>query len=76
MDQCFGKRATGTEALRKLPGAQQDEPRHLAIIERLYSEVWLDPFRETDAMVKAAGLSGEAESRVAGFRFAPFAAAN
>jgi hypothetical protein len=52
------------------------EPRHLAIIERLYSEVWLDPFRETDGHGQGSGLSGEAESRVAGFRFAPFAAAN
>jgi hypothetical protein len=52
------------------------EPRHLAIIERLYSEVWLDPFRETHGHGQGSGLSGEAESRVAGFRFAPFAAAN
>jgi hypothetical protein len=52
------------------------EMRHLAIIEGLYSEVRLDPNRETDGYGQGSGLSGEAESRVAGFRFAPFAAAN
>jgi hypothetical protein len=55
---------------------RKHEPRHLAIIERLYNEVWLDPFRETHGHGQGSGLSGEAESRVAGFRFAPFAAAN
>jgi hypothetical protein len=50
--------------------------RHIAIIKRLYSEVRLDPNRETDGHGQGSGLSGEAESRVAGFRFAPFAAAN
>ena len=55
---------------------RKHEPRHLAIIERLYNEVWLDPFRETHGHGQGSGLSGEAESRVAGFRFAPFAAAH
>jgi len=55
---------------------RKHEPRHLAIIEGFYSEVWLDPFRETHGHGQGSGLSGEAESRVAGFRFAPFAAAN
>jgi hypothetical protein len=52
------------------------EPPYIAIIERLYSEVRLDPIRETYGHGQGSGLSGEAESRVAGFRFAPFAAAN
>jgi hypothetical protein len=55
---------------------RKHEPQHLAIIERLYSEVRLDPIRETHGHGQGSGLSGEAESRVAGFRFAPFAAAN
>jgi hypothetical protein len=55
---------------------RKHEPRHIAIIERLYSEVRLDPNRETDGHGQGSGLSGEAESRVAGFRFAPFTAAN
>jgi hypothetical protein len=55
---------------------RKHEPRHLAIIERLYSEVRLDPNRETHGHGQGSGLSGEAESRVAGFHFAPFAAAN
>ena len=52
------------------------ERRHIVIIEGHYSEVRLDPNRETDGHGQGSGLSGEAESRVAGFRFAPFAAAN
>jgi hypothetical protein len=52
------------------------EARHIAIIEARYSEVRLDPIRETHGHGQGSGLSGEAESRVAGFRFAPFAAAN
>jgi hypothetical protein len=55
---------------------RKQELRHLAILERLYSEVRLDPIRETYGHGQGSGLSGEAESRVAGFRFAPFAAAN
>jgi hypothetical protein len=54
----------------------EHEARHLAIIRPLYSEVRLDPDRETNGDGQGSGLSGEAESRVAGFRFAPFAAAN
>jgi hypothetical protein len=50
--------------------------RHIVIIKMLYSEVRLDPIRETHGYGQGSGLSGEAESRVAGFRFAPFAAAN
>src|SRR5258708_32276260 len=46
------------------------------LIEGLYSEVRLDPNRETYGYGQGRGVSGEAESRVAGFRFAPFAAAN
>jgi hypothetical protein len=52
------------------------ERRHIVIIKMLYSEVRLDPIRETHGHGQGSGLSGEAESRVAGFRFAPFAAAN
>jgi hypothetical protein len=48
----------------------------MAIIETRYSEVRLDPIRETYGHGQGSGLSGEAESRVAGFRFAPLAAAN
>jgi len=47
------------------------EARHIAIIEAHYSEVRLDPLRETHGHGQGSGLSGEAESRVAGFRFAP-----
>ncbi len=54
---------------------KQERP-HLAIIKGLYSEVRLGPNRETDGHGQGSGLSGEAESRVAGFRFAAFAAAN
>ena len=54
----------------------EHEPLYLAIIKRFYSEVRLDPNRETHGHGQGSGLSGEAESRVAGFRFAPFAAAN
>jgi hypothetical protein len=56
--------------------ARKHELRHIVIIELLYSEVRLDPNRETDGHGQGSGLSGEAESRVAGFRFAPFTAAN
>jgi len=56
--------------------AREHERRHIAIIEAHYSEVRLDPIRETHGHGQGSGLSGEAESRVAGFRFAPFAAAN
>jgi hypothetical protein len=52
------------------------ERPHIVIIKMLYSEVRLDPIRETHGYGQGSGLSGEAESRVAGFRFAPFAAAN
>jgi len=55
---------------------RKHEMGHLVIIERLYSEVRLDPIRETHGYGQGSGLSGEAESRVAGFRFAPFTAAN
>jgi len=55
---------------------RKQEPRHIVIIEWLYSEVRLDPIRETHGHGQGSGLSGEAESRVAGFRFAPFTAAN
>jgi hypothetical protein len=55
---------------------RKHEMGHIAIIERLYSEVRLDPNRETDGQGQGSGLSGEAESRDAGFRFAPFTAAN
>ena len=54
----------------------EHEPLYLAIIKTLYSEVRLDPIRETYGHGQGSGLSGEAESRVAGFRFAPLAAAN
>jgi len=56
--------------------ARKQKSQHLAIIKALYSEVRLDPNRETHGHGQGSGLSGEAESRVAGFRFAPFAAAN
>jgi len=55
---------------------REHESARLAIIKALYSEVRLDPIRETHGHGQGSGLSGEAESRVAGFRFAPFAAAN
>jgi hypothetical protein len=55
---------------------RKHELLHLAIIKALYSEVRLDPNRETDGDGQGSGLSGEAESRVAGLRFAPLAAAN
>jgi len=56
--------------------AREHERQHIAIIEAQFSEVRLDPIRETHGHGQGSGLSGEAESRVAGFRFAPFAAAN
>jgi hypothetical protein len=56
--------------------AREQEEQHIAIIETHYSEVRLDPNRETYGHGQGSGLSGEAESRVAGFRFAPLAAAN
>ncbi len=55
---------------------RKHESRRLAIIKALYSEVRLDPIRETHGHGQGSGLSGEAESRVAGLRFAPFAAAD
>jgi hypothetical protein len=55
---------------------RKHEPRHIVIIETQYSEVRLDPNRETYGHGQGSGLSGEAESRVAGFRFASFAAAD
>ena len=58
------------------PIAHKHEVRNLVIIKTRYSEVRLDPNREADGHGQGSGLSGEAESRVAGFRFAPFAAAN
>jgi len=44
--------------------------------EEWYSEVRLDYIREADGNGQGSGLSGEAESRVAGLRFARLAAAN
>ncbi len=35
---------------------REQEPRHLAIIEAFYSEVWLDPNRETHVDGKGRGL--------------------
>jgi hypothetical protein len=58
------------------PSVRKHERQHPAIIEAQYSEVRLDPIRETYGYGQGSGLSGEAESRVAGFRFAPFAAAD
>jgi hypothetical protein len=58
------------------PMVHKQEPRHLAIIETLSSEVRLDPIREAYGHGQGSWLSGQAESRVAGFHFAPFAAAN
>jgi hypothetical protein len=52
------------------------EGGNLAIIEAHCSEVRLEPSRETDGHGQGSGLSGEAESKFTGFRFAPFAAAN
>jgi len=56
--------------------AREHKRQHIAIIEAHYSEVRFDPIRETHGHGQGSGLSGEAESRVAGFRFAPLAAAN
>ena len=56
--------------------AREQDGQHIAIIETHYREVRLDPNREAHGHGQGSGLSGEAESRVAGFRFAPFAAAN
>jgi hypothetical protein len=55
---------------------RKHESRHMTIIKAHCSEVRLDSNRETYGHGQGSGLSGEAESRVAGFRFAPFAAAN
>jgi hypothetical protein len=55
---------------------REQEARHIVIIETRYSEVRLDPIREAYGHGQGSGLSGEAESRVAGFRFAPLAAAD
>jgi hypothetical protein len=45
-----------------------------ATIEARYSEVRLEPYRETDGHGQGSGLSGEAESQFAGLRFARLAA--
>ena len=47
-----------------------------ATIEAHYSEVRLEPYRETDGDGQGSGLSGEAESQFAGLRFARLAAAD
>lgn len=44
----------------------EQEGRGIAIIKALYSEVWLDRFRETHGDGQGSGLSGQAESRDAG----------
>jgi hypothetical protein len=61
---------------RSYPIVCKHELRHLVIIEARHSEVRLDPNRETYGHGQGSGLSGKAESRVAGFHFAPFTAAN
>ena len=68
-------RSLGPLAFVPIERSEHELP-YLAIIKRFYSEVRLDPIRETYGHGQGSGLSGEAESRVAGFRFAPFAAAN
>jgi hypothetical protein len=54
----------------------QHERRRRATIEAHYSEVRLEPYRETDGDGQGSGLSGEAESQFAGLRFARLAAAD
>ena len=54
----------------------KQEPGGVAIIEAHYSEVRLEPYRETDGDGQGSGLSGEAESQFAGLRFARLAAAD
>lgn len=61
---------------RSYPIVRKHEVRHIVIIETQYSEVRLDPNRETYGHGQGSGLSGKAESRVAGFHFAPITAAN
>jgi hypothetical protein len=73
---CPGAHADTAALPVPLPFARKQERRHIVIIKVLYSEVRLDPIRETYGHGQGSGLSGEAESSVAGFRFAPFAAAN
>jgi len=53
--------------------SRKHESRDLAIIEAHYSEVRLEPYRETDGDGQGSGLSGEAESQFAGLRFARLA---
>jgi hypothetical protein len=55
---------------------RKHEQHDLAIIKAHCSEVRLGPYRETYGHGQGSGLSGEAESKFAGFRFAPFAAAH
>jgi hypothetical protein len=55
---------------------RKHEAWHIVIIETQYSEVRLDPNRETYGHGQGSGLSGEAESRVAGFHLTPITAAN
>ena len=55
---------------------RKHELLHIVIIETQHSEVRLAPNRETYGHGQGSGLSGKAESRVAGFHFAPFTAAN
>jgi len=64
-----------TQALKTNSVREQELPV-LAIIEAHHSEVWLYPIREAYGHGQGSGLSGEAESGVAGFRFAPFTAAD
>src|SRR5437867_13223925 len=53
---------------------RKHESRDHAIIEAHYSEVLLEPYRETDGHGQGSGLSGEAESQFAGLRLARLAA--
>src|SRR2546430_8564132 len=55
-------------------GPSRLEGRDRATIEAHYSEVRLEPYRETDGHGQGSGLSGEAESQFAGLRFARLAA--
>ncbi len=76
-----GKQSTWTinaepEAEPRQVACREHEGHDLAIIRAQCSEVRLEPSRETHGHGQGSGLSGEAESRGAGFRFAPFAAAN
>ena len=55
-----------------LPGLYgiEQESSSIAIIRALYSEVWLDQFRETHGHGQGSRLSGQAESRDAGLNTA------